>query len=105
MPSQADYLAISQAMYVRFGDTPISPLGWSLIASPKIVENSGMMAATFRNNTSGEIVVGIQGTNATSGNEAWFNAQMNSNTQIAAFQRPASYPDASEYVAFIKELR
>jgi hypothetical protein len=85
MGTVVDYLAISEAMYVKVGETPIAPVGWSLVpGSLTVVVQNGTMAAVFKNNTANEYVVGAQGTYRNSGNDAFSSAQMSANATIAA---------------------
>ena len=103
MATPADYLAISNAMYVKFGETPIAPVGWSL--EPGSITRDatrGTMAAVFKNNSANEYVVGVEGTNLNSGNATFSNAQMSANKLIAAGGRPAIYDDVAEIIAATK---
>ena len=100
MGSPADYLAISDAMYVKFGETPIAPVGWSLVpGSVKVIEANGTMAAVFKSNTTNEYNVGVQGTNKSSGNETFLNAQLAADRLIAAGGKPEIYNDTAFIIA------
>jgi Cadherin domain/FG-GAP-like repeat/RTX calcium-binding nonapeptide repeat (4 copies)/Haemolysin-type calcium binding protein related domain len=103
MASAADYLAISDAMYVKFGETPIAPVGWSLVpGSVKVVVENGTMAAVFKSNTTNEYTVGVQGTNRNSGNDAFSSAQMAADRLIAAGGKPEIYNDIDRLIADTK---
>ncbi len=43
MPTQTDYLNLSQAVYTTGGATPVAPSGWTLLQSETLP--SGMQAA------------------------------------------------------------
>jgi hypothetical protein len=103
MATPADYLAISDAMYVKFGETPIAPVGWSLVPGSITIEAAhGTMAAVFKNNTANEYVVGVQGTNRSSGNDAFSSAQFAADRLIAAGGKPAVYIDVDRLIADTK---
>jgi hypothetical protein len=103
MATPADYLAISDAMYVKVGETPVAPVGWSLVpGSLMVVVQNGTMAAVFKNNAANEYVVGAQGTYRSSGNDAFSSAQMSANATIAAGGKPAIYDDISDLIAATK---
>jgi hypothetical protein len=99
MPTPSDYLAISNAMYTKIDVAPLAPIGWSLVSgSTTALTTSGMMAATFKNPLTGEIVVGFQGTNQSSGSDAWLQAQKAADLQIWNGETPQAYLDAAAYV-------
>jgi hypothetical protein len=103
MASPADYLAISNAMYVKFGETPIAPAGWSLVpGSVTVVAEHGLMAAVFKSNTANEYSVGVQGTNLNSGNAAFLNGQKNADLQILAGGKPDIYDDVAQLIRGVK---
>ncbi len=99
MGTPADYLAISDAMYVKFGETPIAPAGWSLVpGSVTVIAEHGTMTAVFKSNTTNEYNVGVQGTNLNSGNAAFSNAQKAADLQILAGGKPDIYDDVSQII-------
>ena len=90
MPTQTDYLTLSQAVYTIGGTAPVAPSGWTVLTSQSL--QSGMQAAAFQNNTTHQIVIAYEGTNlgnlSPSNFSSYLAPQLSADAAIAAGKNP-----------------
>ena len=90
MPTQTDYLTLSQAVYTIGGTAPVAPSGWTVLMFQSL--QSGMQAAAFQNNTTHQIVIAYEGTNlgnlSPSNFSSYLAPQLSADAAIAAGKNP-----------------
>ena len=97
MPTQTDYLNLSQAVYTTGGATPVAPSGWTLLQSETLP--SGMQAAAFQNTITHEIVISYEGTNLNNmtSNFSLLFEQLSADAAIANGVNPQANIDALNF--------